>query len=368
MEFSNRIFLHVVLAFLLFGAGEPIRNEYTFPAGGPSLESIHEAHVFADMHAHPDLFHRANVSRVSREELERYRRGLMDLIVCCVSSDAAYHGGYVKKDGTAVQRLRPGSYYPLERGEAFRFTRDRLEIIVNTAGDEDVVLGLAPRDVLKAKRAGGLALIAALEGADGLEGSLENLRELHSEGVRLVQLVHFRANELGRSQNEPDKPGGLTEFGEEVIRECNRLGIIIDLAHADKQTVLDVLAVSTRPVVCSHTGAKALRSSDRHLTDEEIRAIAAGGGVIGIWPPSGFRTIDEFVRHVDYVKDLVGIDHVGIGSDLRGTRTIPEFGEEANFRVFAEALFSHGYTAEEVGQVMGGNFFSLWENVAAGTE
>lgn len=316
------------------------------------------------MHAHPDRFHRSNVSRIGREEIARYRRGLMDVIVCCVSSDAAYHGGYTQKDGTEVERLRPGSYYELAPGEAFRFTRDRMAIIEQTARDDDVVLALDPAAALDARGKGQLSLIAALEGADGLEGSLENLRELHARGLRLLQLIHFRTNELGHSQNRPVEAGGLTRFGAEVVRECNRLGIIIDLAHASKRTLMDVLAVSTRPVVCSHTGVKALRNSDRHLTDEEIRAVADGGGVIGVWPPSGFRTIDEFFRHVDHVKNLVGVDHVGIGSDLRGTRTIPEFGEEANFRVFAEVMLAHGYTDEEVGKVMGGNFFRVWTKVA----
>jgi membrane dipeptidase len=292
----------------------------------------------------------------------------MDVVVCCVSSDAAYQGGYVKKDGTEVERLSPGDYYELRAGEAREFTLERLAIIHKTTEDEDVVLALSPASVLEAKRKGQLSLVAALEGADGLEGSLETLRELHSQGLRLLQFVHFRANELGHTQTRPYVPGGLTDFGREVVRECNRLGIIIDLAHAHEQTTMDVLALSTRPVIFSHTGAKTLRSSDRHLSDEEIRAIAVKGGVIGIWPPSGFKTIEEVVRHIDYVKNLVGIDHVGIGTDLRGMRPVPEFGEDANFSVFAEALLAHGYTAEEVGKVMGGNFFRLWTEVAEGIE
>lgn len=333
-----------------------------------SIESIHNTYVFADMHAHPHQFHRANVSRISRDEINRYKDGLMDVVVCCVSSDAAYHGGYVKKDSTEVERLSPGNFYTLRPGEARDFTLERLAIIQKTTEDEDVVLGLSPASLLEARSRGQLALVAALEGADGLEGSLETLREFYGQGVRLLQFVHFRANELGHTQGKPYKPGGLTDFGKDVVRECNRLGIIIDLAHAHRQTTIDVIALSTRPVLCSHTGAKTLRPSERHLSDEEIRAIAAKGGIIGIWPPSGFKTIKEVVRHIDYVKNLVGIDHVGIGADLRGMRTVPEFGEEANFRAFAEALLAHGYTAEEVGKVMGGNFFRVWTEVAEGGE
>ncbi|MCP4725891.1 MAG: hypothetical protein GY863_12685, partial [bacterium] len=85
--------------------------------------------------------------------------------------------------------------------------------------------------------------------------------------------------------------------------------------------------------------------------------------IIGIWPTSSFQNMDEMIRHIDYVKVLVGIDHVGIGSDLRGMRYIPEFGEEANFRAIAEALIEFGYSKEDVGKVMGGNFFRVWQEI-----
>jgi len=326
------------------------------------LEKIHQRFVFIDTHAHPSRFHRSNVERIEQEELDRYRRGLMDVVVCNVSSDAAYQGGYVKRDGTQVRRMRSTEEYSPQPGEAFAFTLDRFSRILKTTEDDDVVLALSPAGVLKAKEQGKLALLAALEGADGLEGSIENLRELYWRGLRLLQLVHFRVNELGYVQTLP-AAGGLKPFGEEVVRECNRLGIIIDLAHANTETIMGALEVSEHPIIFSHTGCKALHEGDRYVTDEEIRAIAAKGGIIGIWPSSSFPTMDDMVRHIDHVKQLVGVDHVGIGSDLRGMSYTPEFGEEANFRAIAEALLRHGYSDEEVGKVMGGNFFRLWKEV-----
>jgi microsomal dipeptidase-like Zn-dependent dipeptidase/dienelactone hydrolase len=329
------------------------------------VEKVHEEFVFADMHAHPDRFHRANIEAIGREELDRYRRGLMDVVVCNISSDAAYQGGYTNRDGSSVRRLGAGEDYTLERGKAFEFTLDRFEKILRTIEDnEDVVLASDPRSVMRAKRQGQIALIPALEGADGLEGSVGNLRLLHQRGLRLLQLVHFRANELGYIQTEPYQAGGLTEIGEEMVKECNRLGIIIDLAHAHKQTSLDAVRVSEDPVIFSHTGAKALYEGDRYLSDEEIKAIASKGGIIGIWPSSSFKDMKEMVRHIDHVKNLVGIDHVGIGSDLRGMSYVPEFGEEADFRAIAEALLDSGYSEEDVGKVMGGNFFRLWRLIS----
>jgi len=328
------------------------------------IESIHKKFIFADTHAHPDRFHRANVERIGSEEIERYRRSLMDLVVCCVSSDAAYQGGYIKSDGTEIKRLPMGKDYPIEPGEAFAFTLERFQKIINTGADNNAVIALKPADVLEAKQRGELSLIAALEGADGLEGKVDNLRELHRKGLRLLQLIHFRANELGYTQTRPYKAGGLTVTGRKIVKECNRLGIIIDLAHAHKQTTVDVVELSEYPVIFSHTCVKALKKGDRHLSDEEILAITSKGGIVGIWPSASLRSMEEMVRHIDYVKNLSGIDHVGIGSDLRGMRYLPEFGEEANFKAIAQALIDHGYTDEEVGKVMGGNFFRLWEEVS----
>ena len=320
--------------------------------------------VFADVHAHPDHFHRNNVARISPEELDRYRRGLIDLVVCNVSSDAAYQGGYTNRDGTTVRRLRAGQDYDIEPGFAFEFTLDRLDRIYQTITEEEnVVLASSPQAVMRAKRRVQIALMPALEGADGLEGKIENLYKLHDQGLRLLQLVHFRANELGYIQTPPFQAGGLTDFGKDVIRECNRLGIIIDLAHAHKQTTLDAVRVSADPIIFSHTGVKALYEADRCLDDDEIKAIASTGGLIGIWPSSSFKNIDVMIQHIDYVKNLVGIDHLCIGSDLRGMSYIPEFGEDANFRAIAQALLDHGYSPEDTGKIMGGNFFRLWRQI-----
>jgi membrane dipeptidase len=314
-----------------------------------------------DIHAHPSRFHRANVPRIETEELERYRRGGIDVIVCNISTDTLYRGGYETRDG---RRIEAGNLRA-EPGESFRFTLDRLERILATSASGEAVLVRTPEEALEAKREGKLALIAALEGADGLEGDLEHLRELHRKGVSLVQLVHFRANDIGHIQTWPYTPGGLTDFGREVVAEANRLKIVIDLAHANPETIRDVLAVSSHPVLFSHTGALALDERDRHLGDEEIRAIAEKGGVVGIWPNGdALPQLSDMLDHIDYVKKLVGIDHVGIGSDLRGMSKYTEgFGEEARFDAVAEALQARGYSPEEIDKVMGENFVRVWREV-----
>jgi membrane dipeptidase len=335
--------------------------------GADRVAAIHQQVVFADMHAHPSHFHRENVSRIEPDELARYRRGLMDIVVCSISTDAAFSGGYVKRDGTEVKR---GELQRPRPGEPFAFTLDRFARITRTIDDGDAVLATSPEAVLVAKQQGKLALLAALEGGDGLEARVENLRDLYRRGLRLLQLVHFRANELGHIQTYPYSPGGLTPFGREAVHEANRLGIIIDLAHANTETIMDAVKESSQPVLFSHTGVKKLHDGDRYLADDEIVAIASNGGVIGIWPNGESNpTMDDMVRNIDYVKKLVGIDHVGIGSDLRGMASYTsEFGEDANFREIAQALLARGYSDAEAGKVMGGNFFRLWQQVSVAAQ
>ena len=334
----------------------------TSPQARRRIERIHDRFVFVDMHAHPSRFHRSSVDRVTPEEIALYRRNLIDVAACNISTDAVYSGNYVDRDGTRTER---GRYRPLP-GEPFAFTLDRFAKILRTVEEGGALLALSPSDVTRAREQGRLALIAALEGADGLEGSIDNLLELHRRGLRLLQLVHFRANELGHIQTYPYSPGGLTEFGKEVVRECNRLGIVIDLAHANSETILDTLSLSAHPVIFSHTGAKALHEHDRYLSDEDVRAIGERGGVVGVWPNGdGIPRMPDMIRHIDHVKNLVGVDHVGIGSDLRGMSSYTEgFGSEGEFLSIVLGLLDHGYSDEEVGKVMGGNFFRVWERVS----
>jgi membrane dipeptidase len=359
-------------AAVLLAAGAPAGRAVFAQDAGSAAErarraaAIHDRFVFADIHAHPSRFHRANVERIDADELARYRRGLIDVVVANVSSDAALQGGYTKSDGTNVRRLRGNDVHPLQPGEAFAFTLDRLERVLRTIRAGDAVLAASPEAVLEAKRSGRIALLPALEGADGLEGSLDNLRELHRRGVRLVQIMHFLDNDLGSNQTPPYDDRGLTDFGRAVIREANRLGIIVDLAHANTRTIMDALEVSTQPILFSHTGAKALHEADRYLTDDEIRAIAAKGGIVGIWPAEIFESPAGMVRHIDHVKNLVGVDHIAIASDLRGMSYFDAFGEEANFGAIVNGLMDAGYTDDEIGKIMGGNFFRVWQRIAAG--
>jgi membrane dipeptidase len=325
------------------------------------IAEINETWVFADMHAHPSRFHRANVETVLPKEVETYRRNHFDLFVANISTDMAFSGEYFNRDGAEVgkQRHKP------EPGEVYALSADRLQRLQKTVELGYAVHAGSPTDVIEAREKGEVALLPALEGADALEGRIENLHAMYENGLRLIQLVHFRNNELGHIQTYPYSPGGLTEFGREVVRESNRLGIIIDLAHANEETRADVLELSEHPVIFSHGGVKALHMQDRAVSDDDIRAISAKGGVIGIWPHGRYiESVEVMVDFMEYAIEVGGIDHVGIGSDLRGISMYAKgFDEEANFTAIAAELLKRGHGDEAVGKVMGGNFFRVWQTV-----
>ena len=345
------------------GESAPVRqSEETVRQSEETVRQSEET-LRIDLHSHPSRFHRANVPRISDEEIARYLDRGMDAVVATISTDTPYRGGYVLRDGT---RIESGNRRP-DPAEPWEYTLDRFERLTRTAAEGRAVFVRTPAEARKARAEGVLGILPALEGADSLEGAIGRLHQLHEMGLALAQLVHFRPNGLGHIQTWPYTPGGLTEFGREVVRECNRLGIVIDLAHANPETIRDTLELSRAPVIFSHTGAFALGEADRNLRDPEIRAIAAAGGVIGIWPNGSLLpTVADMARHIRYVTDLGGMDAAGIGSDLRGMSAYSEgFGEEANFEAIAEALAEAGFDSDEVEGILGANFERVWEEVTA---
>jgi len=360
MKFYRHSIMWVLTAFLVACATAP--TDGSAPKPDKRVLAIHEQTVFADMHAHPSRFHRRNIESITKEEIDLYRARTMDLVVANISSDMAYDGSYFKRDGTKVEK---GEYKPAP-GQVYALSADRLMRINNTFSLGYAVHADTPDSVLEARAANQVAIMPALEGADALEGNIENLYTMHKNGLRLIQLIHFRNNELGHTQTWPYSPGGLTEFGREVVQVANELGLVIDMAHASAETQADILALSTHPVIFSHGGVRRYTDHDRAVTDEQIRAIAAKGGVVGIWPHGRhISNISEMVDYIEHVIEVGGVDHVGIGSDLRGvSRYVKGFDDDAKFHAIASELLDRGHSPGDVGKVMGGNFFRVWQEVS----
>ena len=152
----------------------------------------------------------------------------------------------------------------------------------------------------------------------------------------------------------------------------NREGILIDLSHASEGTFWDVIKRSKQPVFCSHSGARALCDNDRNITDEQLRALAKNGGVIqtvaygGFLCKDGKATIDDFVRHIDYMVKVAGIDHVGIGTDFDGGGGIPGFQSDSDMINVTMRLIEMGYSDSDLAKILGGNFFRVMSEVEQG--
>ena len=216
-------------------------------------------------------------------------------------------------------------------------------------------------DLAAAAAARGRVAIMSVEGGDFLEGRLENVDKAYDRGVRSIQLVHYRINELGDIQTEPPVHNGLTPFGRDVIREMNRLGMLIDLAHAPYPVVKGAMDASARPMLVSHTNIEDYTGYARFVSREHARLVAGGGGVLGAWPisirPAGFTT---FIDHIKRMVDAVGVDHVAIGTDLAGVSPRAAlFTDWAEWPSIPAALLDRGFARHEVAAIMGGNMRRL---------
>jgi membrane dipeptidase len=257
-------------------------------------------------------------------------------------------------------------------------------------------------DILAAKREGRVGMIYGFQNACPIENDLRFIQLFRDMGVRIVQLTYMAANLLGDGCLEP-RNGGLTKFGAAVVKELNRCGMLIDLSHVGHRTTMDAIASSAQPVAITHACARALCRSPRNKEDEAIKALAERGGVMGITSLASFVSDDwreadlaRFCDHIDYVANLVGIDHVGLGMDFTenmpvdflvpvnwgGTQCQPErptvtplpypyargIANAAEFPNVTRELLRRGYSDTDVEKVLGGNWLRLFRQVwEAGT-
>lgn len=241
---------------------------------------------------------------------------------------------------------------------------------------EDMQLILSPRDLDAAAAAGKVGVLLSVEDGAALEGSLAALRALYDLGVRALGLTWNGRNELADGVGVANGAGqGLTPFGREVVREMNRLGMVVDVSHLSEAGFWDVLEISAAPVIASHSNAKALCGHRRNLTDEQIKALAARGGVIGInfFPAflsdSGQASLDDIVRHIDYIVSLVGPAHVGFGSDFDGISSTPAGVEDVSrMGAVVDALLARGYSDDDVRGIAGNNFLRVFRQVLRDTD
>ncbi len=241
------------------------------------------------------------------------------------------------------------------------------------------------KDLQAAHNHGQPTIVQTVEGSQFIEGHLDRVEEVYKRGVRDLQLLHERddlVSPLGDVITSPAHLGGLTAFGAEVVKECNRLGIVVDLAHASPETVLGALKVATQPVLVSHTGLDSRLGNDPRMAEimkphliskEHAKVVADAGGVIGVWTKLAGSPKD-FVENIKAMVDAVGIDHVGVGTDTdllssrvgQGTNKAWPGLTGGFFPAVVGEMLLQGFTADDIGKVGGGNFGRIFGKVTAG--
>lgn len=202
-----------------------------------------------------------------------------------------------------------------------------------------------------------------IEGAHALDGDLKNIEVLYAAGFRMMSPTHFFDNDIGGSAHGVEKYG-LTDKGREMVRRMEAKHMLVDVAHASSKTIDDVLAMATQPVVVSHTGVKGTCDNQRNLSDSQIQGIAKTGGIIGIgfWDTAVCGTdATAIARSIRYTANIVGADHVGLGSDFDGSVKAPF--DTSGDALITEALISEGFSDSEIASIMGGNVLKLLSEV-----
>ncbi len=254
-------------------------------------------------------------------------------------------------------------FYP---NEAFNDFNQQLNYFSSLIEEGVLSLALSAHDIRQAHRKGQRVAVLSSEGAGFVEDKLERLSLAYDAGMRSVTLIHYRPSEYGDNQTSAPIHGGLTALGGELVQEMNRLGMIIDMAHASFETVRDVVELSEAPIMISHSHLSTKDNPHpRLLNPEHAMLIVEHEGIIGSWP-SGIinQSMSDFVDQTLRLIDLVGIDHVAIGTDLDANYK-PVLTDYSQFPEFATRLLSRGLSKEEAGKILGLNFLRLFENTTS---
>jgi microsomal dipeptidase-like Zn-dependent dipeptidase len=330
--------------------------------------ALHDSLLVVDWHADSLLWQRdlRRRNRVGHVDVPRLVAGGVAIQMFTLVTRSLAGTDYAANDGQAwdmvtalalVQRWPPATWSSLEAralyqaGKLRRWAEAAPEQLALVRSAAELEAFLRERDTHPER----VASLLGVEGAHCLEGDLSGIDRLFEAGVRMVGLTHFFDNELGGSRHGVSG-AGLTAFGRQVVERLEARELIIDLAHASPRMVEDVLAQTTRPPVVSHTGIQGHCDHVRNLSDTQAKAIAARGGLIGIgyWDAAVCDPSPQGIaRAIRYAADLVGVEHVALGSDYDGTIEAPF--DTSELAVLTEALLGEGFAASEIAAIMGGS-------------
>lgn len=367
------LILVLAIAFFSYAPGklERMRNRIE-PADLPEVtadtQRLHDSLQVIDMHSDTLMWDRDLLDRADRGhmDLPRLEDGNVALQVFSSVSKSPKGQNYDSNSSDAgdnitllsIAQLQPFKTWGslLERS---LYHADKLaDAAEESDGELRLVRSRADLDGLIADRESGKQVTGALfsvEGLHNLEGDFDNLDKLYDAGMRMAGFTHFFDNEVAGSMHGEEK-GGLTDLGREVFAEMERRGIVVDIAHASHDAVAEMLDLATKPVVLSHGGVQATCDVNRNLSDEEVRGVAATGGVVGVgyWDAAVCDlTVDAVVDAIDHVVEVGGIETAALGSDYDGATTVGW--DTTHLAAITQELVDRGYDDSEIAAIMGGN-------------
>ena len=245
---------------------------------------------------------------------------------------------------------------------------DQIENIV-AANNQYIALARTPNDLWMNKHLGKKSIMLGIENGHALDGKIENLYHFAERGIVYMTLCHNGDNDICDSARGSQTHNGVSAFGQQVISEMNRLGIMVDLSHAHEKSFYDALELSKTPIVCSHSSCRALCDHPRNLTDDQMRALAAKGGVMQVTLYNGFlvkdgqATIEDAMRHLDHAIKVMGIDHVGLGTDFDGDGGICGLASSSELMNFTRQLLERKFSEQDIQKIWGGNFLRVMKEV-----
>ena len=337
-----------------------------------NVGEIHSRVLTLDTHCDTPMFFHEGVDFTKRDS-----RILVDLHKMTDGrQDATIMVAYLpqpKEGQEFYENIKPNQAFPKGRMSITpaTYADSIFDIIESTVARVPDHLGIArtSADLYANKQMGKKSIMLGIENGLAIEHSLDKLRHFADRGIVYMTLCHNGDNDICDSARGCNTHNGVSEFGEQVIKEMNRLGIMVDMSHAGEKSFYDALEISEKPIVCSHSNSRILCDHPRNLTDDQLRAIAAKGGVVhttfyhGFLQKTGEADILDGIKHLEHAIDIMGIDHVGIGTDFDGDGGVCGMRDASDIQQFTRQLLRRRYSETDIAKIWGGNWLRVMDEI-----
>ena len=334
-----------------------IRTFLTEATSFMEAKRLHNRILTLDSHCDTPMFFDQQINFASRDpkilvDLHKMTEGHLDATIMVA---------YLEQQGLTDEDLLAAT------AKADRILNEIEAMVAKSSAH--VNIAYTPADLYRLKAEGKKAIMMGIENGYAIGKDIANVERFRNRGIVYMTLCHNGNNQLCGSCRDNEENLGVNAFGEQVIQEMNRVGMMVDISHAGVQTFYDALDISTKPIVASHSSARALCNHPRNLYDDQMKALAAKGGVAQVTLYNGFlkevgqATIEDAIAHLNHMVDIMGIEHVGIGTDFDGDGGIIGCASASELINFTRHLLKERYSEEDIRRIWGGNFLRVMEEV-----